>query len=174
MPPEFPPFWKLVSPVGVVAIQGKCVPKGHRHGSSPERGNRRDRRKAMEKEKKQTAKQKRAFEIFMGTDKVGTVRIEGSLPVPWQMKVKTKDRIYFIYRIKEDLWLVKERAVPTERRIDVYPEGINPYEPKLKVVYINRDKIFVEAVFINERLYLTNTERVDLILQHAEDLKIYS
>ncbi|MFZ8787332.1 hypothetical protein [Thermocrinis sp.] len=58
-------------------------------------------------EKKQTAKQRRrAFEIYMGTDKVGTVRIEGSLPVPWQMKVKTKDRIYFIYRIKEDLWLV--------------------------------------------------------------------
>ena len=126
-------------------------------------------------EKKQTAKQKRrAFEIFMGTDKVGTVRIEGSLPVPWQMKVKTKDRIYFIYRIKEDLWLVKARTIPTERRIDVYPSWMKPYEPKLKVVYISRDKIFVEAVFINEGLYLTNTKKVDLILQHAEDLKIYS
>jgi hypothetical protein len=158
-----------------VAIQGKCVPKGHRHDSSPFRENKRDRRKDMEKEKKQTTRQKRrAFEIFMGTDRVGTVRIEGSLPVPWQMKVKTKGRIYFIYRIKEDLWLVKERSVPTERRIEVYPSWMNPYEPKLKVVYINREKIFVEAVWINERLYLTNTKRVDLILQHAEDLKIYS
>ncbi len=129
----------------------------------------------MEKEKKQTAKQRRrAFEIFMGTDKVGTVRIEGSLPVPWQMKVKTKDRVYFIYRIKEDLWLVKARTIPTEKRIYVYPEWMNPFKPELKVVYISRDKIFVEAVFINEGLYLTNTERVDLILQHAEDLKIYS
>ncbi len=129
----------------------------------------------MEKEKKQTLKQRRrAFEIFMGTDKVGTVRIEGSLPVPWQMKVKTKDRVYFLYRIKEDLWLVKERSVPTDGGIVAYPEGMNPFKPTLKVVYINRDRIFVEAVFINEGLYLTNTKRVDLILQHAEDLKIYS
>lgn len=110
----------------------------------------------------------------MGTNKVGNVRVEYSLPVPWQMKVKTKDRIYFLYRIKEDLWLVKARTIPTERRIDVYPEWMNPFKPELKVVYISRDKIFVEAVFINEGLYLTNTKRVDLILQHAEDLKIYS
>lgn len=126
-------------------------------------------------EKKQTKKQRRrAFEVYMGTDRVGNVRVEGSLPVPWQMKVKTKDRVYFIYHIKEDLWLVKERSVPTERRIEVYPSWMNPYEPELKVVYINKEKIFVEAVWMNERLYLTNTEKVDIILQSAEDLKIYS
>jgi hypothetical protein len=129
----------------------------------------------MDKERKQTTKQRRkAFEIYMGTEKVGNVRIEGSLPVPWQMEVKTKDRVYFVYRIKEDLWLVKERSIPTDRRIVAYPEWINPFKPTLKVVYINREKIFVEAVWLNERLYLTNTRRVDRILQFAEDVKIYS
>ena len=129
----------------------------------------------MGEERKQATKQRRrAFGIYMGTEKVGNVRIEGSLPVPWQMEVKTKDRVYFIYRIKEDLWLVKERSVPNDRKIVVYPEGMNPFKPELKVVYINREKIFVEAVWINERLYLTSTEKVDRILQSAEDLKIYS
>jgi hypothetical protein len=148
---------------------------GTRHDSSSERENRRDRRKAMEKEKKQTAKQRRrAFEIFMGTNKVGNVRVEYSLPVPWQMKVETKTKTYFLYRIKEDLWLVKARNKPTEKRILVYPEWMNPWEKKLVVVYINRKTIFVEAVAFNESIYLTNKKRVDLILQHAEDLKIYS
>jgi hypothetical protein len=157
-----------------VVIQGKWC---HRHPPrqfSRKRENKRDRRKVMDKERKQSRKQrKRAFEIYMGTEKVGNVRIEWSCPVPWQMKVKTRDRLYFIYRVKEDLWLVKERSVPTEKRIDVYPSWMN-LEPKLKVVYINKKKIFVEAVWINERLYLTNTEKVDRILQSAEDLKIYS
>jgi hypothetical protein len=129
----------------------------------------------MATEKKQTTKQKRrAFEIFMGTEKVENVRIEGSLPVPWQMEVKTKNRIYFIYRIKEDLWLVKGRSIPTEKRIEVYPSWMNPYERKLAVVYINKNTIFVEAVGLHEGLYLTNTKRVDMILQNAEDLRIYS
>jgi len=128
----------------------------------------------MAAEKKQATKQKRrAFEIYMGTEKVGNVRVEWCLPVPWQMEVKTRGRVYFIYRIKEDLWLVKERSVPTEKRIDVYPSWMNPYERKLAVVYINKNTIFVEAVGFHEGLYLTNTKRVDLILQNAEDLKIY-
>jgi hypothetical protein len=156
-----------------VAIQGKSAQRAPPR-RSPERENKRDRRKAMGKEKKQTLKQRRrAFEIYMGTDKVGNVRVEYSLPVPWQMKVMTKTRVYFVYRIKEDLWLVKERSIPTERRIEAYPEWMNPYEKKLAVVYINRKKIFVEAVAFNEGIYLTNTKRIDLILQAAEDLKIY-
>jgi len=109
----------------------------------------------------------------MGTGKVGNVRVEYSLPVPWQIKVKTKASIYFIYKINENLWLVKERSIPTENMILAYPEWMNPWEPKLVVVYINRKKIFVEAVAYNESIYLTNTERIDLILQNTEDLKIY-
>jgi hypothetical protein len=117
--------------------------------------------------------QRKAFEIYMGTEKVGSVRVEWSLPVPWQMEVRTKNRVYLVYRIKEDLWLVKERSLHTEKRIEAYPSWMDPYERKLKVVYIDRNTIFVEAVGLDEMLYLTNTKRVDMILQNAEDLKIY-
>jgi hypothetical protein len=117
--------------------------------------------------------QRKAFEIYMGTEKVGSVRVEYSTPVPWQMEVGTGNRVYLIYRIKEDLWLVKERSLPTERRIEAYPSWMDPYERKLMVVYVNRNTIFVEAVGMNERLYLTNTKRVEMIIQEAKELKVY-
>jgi hypothetical protein len=119
----------------------------------------------MEKEKKLEQRRK----IYKGAEKVGSVRVEESSLVPWRMRVRTRNRVYFLYKIKEDLWLVKERSRDIDRKLETEPSQVNS---KFMVVCIDKDTIFVETVYLDERLYLTNEERVDMILRVAVNVEI--